>query len=76
MCIRYTVFVDDLPIALETAVGLFSSRLVLQQPLFGDVPSFFSLKVSKTFHKTANSFSVYFFLSLRLQSSQMLVVIS
>ena len=54
----------------------FKTRLVLQRPLFGDVPSFFLLKVSKTFHKTANFFSVFFFLSLRFQSSQMLVVIS
>ena len=27
MFIRYTVFVDDLPITLETAVGLFFSGL-------------------------------------------------
>ena len=36
----------------------------------------FFLKVSKIFHKTANSFYVYFFLSLKLQSSQMPKVIS
>ena len=44
--------------------------------VFDDVASFFFLKVSKIFHKTANSFYVYFFLSLKVQSSQMLKVIS
>ena len=44
--------------------------------VFDDVASFFFLKVSKIFHKTANSFYVYFFLSLKVQSSQMLKVVS
>ena len=44
--------------------------------LLDDGPSLFFPKVSKIFHKTANSFYVYFFLSLKLQSSQMPKVIS
>ena len=44
--------------------------------LLDDGPSLFFLKVSKTFHKTANSFSVYIFLSLIVQSSKMRVVFS
>ena len=44
--------------------------------VFNDVASLFFLKVSKIFHKTANSYYVYFFLSLRVQSSQMPKVIS
>ena len=43
--------------------------------LLDDGPSFFFLKVSKIFHKTANSFSVYIFLCLRNQKSKMREVI-
>ena len=44
--------------------------------LLDDGPSLFFPKVSKIFHKTANSFSVYIFLSLTGHSSKMCVVIS
>jgi hypothetical protein len=51
-------------------------QICLTATVFDDVPSFFFLKVSKFFHKTANSFSVYIFLSLTVQSSKMCGVFS
>ena len=46
------------------------------QVLLDDGPSFFFLKVSKIFHKSANFFSVYIFLSLTNHKSKMCEVIS
>ena len=57
-------------------IYLVSAQSWFTEVLLDDGPSFFFLKVSKIFHKNANSFSVYIFLSLTNQKSKMREVIS